>query len=290
MRALRPPGIRKLSVNKNSTASSLRYPEQLFAAVASSSANVRPVAESLPESHEDGANKKATDQFFHNPLTIRTTAPPQPMETEPLESEEELDSSESGCAITAGQIRAVMGSISSLCLAATRKYLRERQVNRIVRSGGVPLSRPAWGLVNDSRQVSQRKSGRSRPSPDRYSPYSRPPAAARASEGLGVPEADTEDTPAPLLANISTICTELWEQAQRDRLHVPRAERTTVENMGHLLTWGDLVVMGPEGVDLEGDGDFDRSVMNSVLAAGKNLCRWLGYEEGVTWIENDMDF
>lgn len=96
-------------------------------------------------------------------------------------------------------------------------------------------------------------------------------------------EGSTATTAAPtdsLLANISIICSGLWSQSQRDRLHVPNTERVAVANMTHLLEWAETIVLG----DAEAMADEPLDV-NRVLTAGKNLCAWLGDVDGRGEIE-----
>lgn len=107
---------------------------------------------------------------------------------------------------------------------------------------------------------------------------------------MSAPEAGEEDAQGALLANISVICTQMWMQALRDRLYVPQAERTAVENMGHLLRWGEMVVFGAGGLNPNEGEACDTQAILAVLAAAKNLCRWLGYEEGVTWLESGIEY
>lgn len=179
-----------------------------------------------------------------------------------------------------------MASISRTCLSASQKYLRERHINSIMRSGKGNLVQDGLSPMPSLHQ-SYGKARTARRRSYRHSPYSRPSPTISAGESSEshVSMDNPVDIPASLSVNMSIICTQVWEQAQRDRLHVPLVERTAVRNMGCLLEWADTVEMGPEGFDLEEIDCHDPGVLKPMLAAGKNLCLWLGFDEGATWIK-----
>jgi galactitol-specific phosphotransferase system IIB component len=157
-------------------------------------------------------------------------------------------------------------TIHDICLHATQVYISRHRVNWIVRQGTNTVS------LQDIRENTSRR--------------------RRLAGGFrldrvhtaGTPVA-TPDIPMPtdsLLTNTSSICTMVWERALRERQLMMHTERIALDNMAALLEWADTIVW--HDVVNSNTEDFAR-----LLSAARNICAWVGDEEGLELLER-MEF
>ncbi|OTB01501.1 hypothetical protein M426DRAFT_14386 [Hypoxylon sp. CI-4A] len=194
-------------------------------------------------------------------LGITSTNTPQPNQPIPVidtdrRSSEALSTDASqtvslfgGGTERADQICEAVRAAHDICLQSTQMWLDTHRANRLARaSDSLTLSNQPTSYADGSW----------------YTP---------SSEHSNNQNRSTNS----LLKNVSTICGMLWTNSQRDRLDVLNVERNAVDNMGRLLCWAETVALG----DYDEWTMADNEALQHVMAAGKDLCAWLGLLDGM---------
>lgn len=180
--------------------------------------------------------------------------------------------------------------VHDICIQATKKYLEDSYNNRRVRNAAAVSAYNNF-LSQQSRGVYSQFLPYAAPAGFPGGVYNNPQPQP---PGGGYSQFFTYDTrrqsmpsqyatsyladvsTGSLAGDVSRICDELWAQAQRDRHNAPETEREAVEDMAHLLDWAETIVWNVGHVTA---GELEEGqALGQVIAAGKNLCAWLGDE------------